>query len=98
VDPGVLILSRFAVAAVECGAARVVNPYDPEAVATSIAHAMSMPLGERRSRHEALFRIISYNDLNSWGQHFLANLTNAADLPLWHEQLGIAPELNTSLT
>ena len=29
-DPGVLILSRFAGAAVECEAALLVNPYDPE--------------------------------------------------------------------
>ena len=32
-DPGVLILSRFAGAAVECQAALLVNPYDQEAVA-----------------------------------------------------------------
>ena len=41
------------------GAALLVNPYDPEAVATSIAHALSMPLEERRQRHDALFRVIS---------------------------------------
>ena len=32
-DPGVLILSRFAGAAVECATALLVNPYDPERVA-----------------------------------------------------------------
>src|ERR1700682_4722177 len=48
-DPGVLILSRFAGAAAECTAALLVNPYDPEAVATSIEHALSMPLDERRA-------------------------------------------------
>ena len=47
-DPGVLILSRFAGAAAELTAALLVNPYDPETVATSIAHALSMPLEERR--------------------------------------------------
>jgi len=31
-DPGVLILSRFAGAAVECEAVLLVNPYDPESV------------------------------------------------------------------
>ena len=36
-DPGVLILSRFAGAADECSAALLVNPYDPERVAASIA-------------------------------------------------------------
>ena len=74
-DPGVLVLSRFAGAAAECTAALLVNPYDPEAVATSIAHALSMPLEERRSRHAALFQVISDNDLNWWGEHFLAALT-----------------------
>jgi trehalose 6-phosphate synthase len=90
-DPGVLILSRFAGAAAELTAALLVNPYDPEAVATSISHALSMPLEERRTRHEALFQVISDNDLNSWGEHFLAALTkDGASLP-WHEQLGLGP-------
>src|ERR1700730_12155292 len=74
-DPGVLILSRFAGAASECTAALLVNPYDPEAVATSIAQGLSMPLEERRTRHQALFQVISDNDLKSWGEHFLAALT-----------------------
>ncbi len=74
-DPGVLILSRFAGAAAELSSALLVNPYDPETVATSIAHALSMPLEERRSRHEALFRVISDNDLKSWGDLFLSTLT-----------------------
>ena len=69
-NPGILILSRFAGAAAELSSALLVNPYDPETVATSIAHALSMPLEERRSRHEALFRVISENDLKSWGDHF----------------------------
>ena len=43
-DPGVLILSRFAGAARECGAALLVNPYDPEGVAIAINRALSMPL------------------------------------------------------
>ena len=50
-DPGVLILSRFAGAAVECQAALLVNPYDQEAVAAAIDQALSMPLDERRARH-----------------------------------------------
>jgi trehalose 6-phosphate synthase len=66
-DPGMLILSRFAGAAAELNAALLVNPYDPEAVATSISHALSMPLEERRSRHKALFQLISDNDLQVLG-------------------------------
>ena len=82
---------RFAGAASECTAALLVNPYDPEAVATSIAHALSMTLEERRTRHQALFQVISDNDLKSWGEHFLVALTNDAASPLRHEQLGVTP-------
>jgi trehalose 6-phosphate synthase len=96
-DPGVLILSRFAGAAAECSAALLVNPYDPEAVATSISHALSMPLEERRTRHEALFHVISENDLKSWGDLFLATLTKSADLPVWHERLGLRPSLSSNI-
>jgi trehalose 6-phosphate synthase len=94
-NPGVLILSRFAGAAAECGAALIVNPYDPDAVASSIAQALSMPLEERRARHETLFRVIRENDLKSWGDRFLAALTKPAELLLQSEELGLAPELDT---
>jgi trehalose 6-phosphate synthase len=77
-NPGVLVLSRFAGAAAECSAALLVNPYDPEAVATTIAQALAMPLEERRERHEALFRVISANDVHSWGERFLAALIDGA--------------------
>ena len=63
----------------------LVNPYDPETVATSIAHALSMSLEERRARHAALFHLISENDLRTWGELFLAALTGDPDLPLWRE-------------
>jgi trehalose 6-phosphate synthase len=78
-DPGVLVLSRFAGAAAELTAALLVNPYDPETVATSIAHALSMPLEERRSRHEALYRVVSANDVNAWSARFLSTLTQKQD-------------------
>ena len=71
-DPGVLILSRFAGAAAECTAALLVNPYDPEAVGATIAQALSMPLEERRQRHEALYQVLSRNDIKFWGERFLA--------------------------
>jgi trehalose 6-phosphate synthase len=96
-DPGVLILSRFAGAAAELTAALLVNPYDPEAVATSIAHALSMSLDERRARHQAMFRLISENDLTSWGDRFLDALTKEAHLQLWPEDLGLRPMLNPGL-
>jgi trehalose 6-phosphate synthase len=96
-NPGVLILSRFAGAAAELTSALLVNPYDPETVATSIAHALAMPLEERRSRHKVLFQSIVENDIKIWGELFLASLTKESDLPLWHEHLGLQqPTLPTS--
>jgi trehalose 6-phosphate synthase len=74
-DPGVLILSRFAGAAVECEAALLVNPYDEEAVAVAINEALSMPLEERRARHGALLKVLSDNDIKHWGERFIAALT-----------------------
>jgi hypothetical protein len=35
--------------------------------------------------------VISENDLKSWGELFLATLTKSADLPVWHERLGLRP-------
>jgi trehalose 6-phosphate synthase len=70
-DPGVLILSRFAGAAHELGAALLVNPYDPEGVAIAIKRALSMPLSERRQRQEQNYRVLVANDITHWAERFL---------------------------
>src|SRR5437588_6619948 len=70
-DPGVLILSRFAGAAAECTAALLVNPYDPETVATSMSRALEMPLDERIDRHRSLYQALLDNDIQHWGDRFL---------------------------
>ena len=81
-NPGVLILSRFAGAAVECEAALLVKPYDPESVGTAIAQALSMPLDERRVRHDALSQVLLANDVKLWGDRFVTALTGPAALPI----------------
>ncbi len=73
-DPGVLILSRFAGAADDLGAALLVNPYDPEAVGAAIARAVEMPLDERQSRHKELYAALLRNDVSRWGDKFLRAL------------------------
>lgn len=78
-DPGVLVLSRFAGAARECGAALLVNPYDSEGVAIAINRALSMPLEERRMRHVANFRMLVQNDLTHWAERFLGLLEKPAE-------------------
>jgi trehalose 6-phosphate synthase len=73
-DPGVLVLSRFAGAARECGAALLVNPYDSEGVAIAINRALSMSVEERRMRHQANFAMLVKNDLSHWAERFLGLL------------------------
>ena len=75
-NPGVLVLSRFAGAAAEFKSALLVNPYDPEAVASAILRALEMPLEERKQRHAALWRALRDNDIATWGERFLATLTD----------------------
>jgi trehalose 6-phosphate synthase len=70
-DPGVLILSRFAGAAVEGKRALLVNPYDAESVAAAIAQALAMPLEERCERHAALLHGILENNVDKWQSNFL---------------------------
>ncbi len=89
-NPGVLILSRFAGAAVELEAALLVNPYDPESVGTAIARALSMPLDERRTRHDAMFQVLLANNVKLWGERFLINLTRPPSLPTRLAQMHLA--------
>jgi trehalose-6-phosphate synthase len=51
---GVLVLSRFAGAAEELDGALEVNPFDPEATAEALAHALAMTAAERAARLERL--------------------------------------------
>jgi trehalose 6-phosphate synthase len=73
-DPGVLILSRFAGAAIDFRRALLVNPYDAESVASALAQALAMPLEERRARHEVLHAKLCEYDVNRWQREFLTAL------------------------
>ncbi len=86
-DPGALILSRFAGAAREFAAAVLVNPYDPDSVAAAIAQALAMPLDERRERHQALFQVLSRNDIQYWADRFLNALESPPMPPSRYEEL-----------
>ena len=78
-NPGVLILSRFAGAAVGLQRALLVNPSDAESVARALAQALAMPLAERRERHAALFASLCDYDIDRWHREFLAALQGPAD-------------------
>jgi hypothetical protein len=78
-NPGVLILSRFASASHESKAALLVNPYDPDSVAAAIGQALAMPPAERRQRHDALFRVLSHNDIQHWADSLSDRAGTEAD-------------------
>jgi trehalose 6-phosphate synthase len=74
-NPGVLVLSRFAGAAAEFGAALLVNPYDLDGVGAAIARALAMPRDERKRRHAELYGALLRNDISKWGDRFLKALS-----------------------
>jgi trehalose 6-phosphate synthase len=76
-DPGVLVLSTLAGAAREMGAAVLVNPYDTRGMANAIQQAFTMPLPERRERHEALLQVLRRNDITAWHSRFIRALQQA---------------------
>ena len=73
-DPGVLVLSRFAGAARQLGAALIVNPHDPDELADALDIALRMSLAERQERWLACWRAIDGATPAHWGRNFLATL------------------------
>lgn len=74
-DPGVLVLSPLAGAARELTAALQVNPYDAKGLAHALQTALSMPLEERRRRHEDMMHVIRRNDITAWHRRFTQALS-----------------------
>jgi len=75
---GLLVLSEFAGAAAEMGEALLINPYDEDRTAETIARALALDEQERRQRMTALHRRVLRNDVFHWGDRFLAALQAAA--------------------
>jgi trehalose 6-phosphate synthase len=74
VDPGVLVLSKFAGAADELDTALLVNPHDIDGMARTIAMALSMPLNERRLRYEAMMAKLHRHSIQQWFADFVDSL------------------------
>lgn len=72
--PGVLVLSEFAGAAQEMSEALLVNPYDIDAVAATIAQALELSERERRRRTAAMGPRLVRRDAKAWAQKFLSEL------------------------
>jgi len=74
-DPGVLLLSRFAGAAVELSDAVLTNPWYIDGVARDLDHALHIGIEERRARHKKLLSAVSRTTALTWAEDFLAALS-----------------------
>jgi trehalose 6-phosphate synthase len=77
-DPGVLILSNRTGAACELTDALLVNPYDTRGISQALQAALSMPLPERRQRHERLLAALRENDIHRWYLRFVEQLSTGS--------------------
>jgi len=75
-DPGVLLLSRYAGAAEQMKAAVIVDPKLPKSLQAGLKTALTMPLKERQWRYQTLLEGLQIDDLQSWYEHFLEDLSD----------------------
>ncbi|MDA5132286.1 alpha,alpha-trehalose-phosphate synthase (UDP-forming) [Psychrobacter sp. ANT_H3] len=73
-NPGVLMLSRYAGAAEQMQAAVIIDPYQPKSIIEGLNTALTMPLGERKSRYQMLLQGLQQDNLHAWQQSFLDDL------------------------
>jgi trehalose 6-phosphate synthase len=88
-DPGVLVLSKFAGAARQLDSALLVNPHDIDAVARAISTGLSMQSEERRERWSAMMETLKSSSLKAWMNDFVSALAASPRTP----QFGLAPDL-----
>lgn len=75
-NPGVLILSEMAGAAVELADALPINPNDTEQIAAAIHRALTMPVEEQLRRIERMQAVVSTQTVNKWAADFMKELAD----------------------
>jgi trehalose 6-phosphate synthase len=73
-DPGVLILSRFAGAALQLKDALLVNPYSKEEISDAIHQALNIPRDERIRRWRSMHESVEREDVVAWRHAFVSAL------------------------
>jgi len=73
-DPGVLILSRFAGAALQLPDALLINPHSPEEIADAIKAGLAMTLDERKRRWSRMIGGVVADDVVKWRSDFVQAL------------------------
>jgi trehalose 6-phosphate synthase len=72
---GVLVLSEFAGAARELTTALIVNPYDRDACAERLRHALTMSAGEQAFRMRSMRAVVARANTYRWAGEMLADAT-----------------------
>lgn len=70
-NPGVLLLSQFAGAAVEMRDAVITNPYHADGMARDLDRSLRMSHEERKARHVRLLATVQRSNAVTWAEGFL---------------------------
>jgi trehalose 6-phosphate synthase len=81
-DRGVLVLSAYAGASHELRDALIVNPYDREQSARSLAAAIDMPVLQQRFRMRRLRRAVASFDARAWATRLLTDVAQEPQRPV----------------
>jgi trehalose 6-phosphate synthase len=79
-EQGVLVLSAFAGSSYELRDALIVNPYDIEQVARTLAAAIDMPAFQRCYRMRRMRRVVTAWNAHTWAERILADVTTEGEL------------------
>ena len=74
----VLLLSEFTGAIQSLSGAMRINPWNTEAVATSIMQALTMDPALRRLQQSKLYRYVTTNTSSHWASSFLTDMSLAS--------------------
>lgn len=75
----VLVLSEFAGAAAELRGALLTNPHDVHDLVNTCYQALTMDEDEATSRIRAAFEVVKHNDIENWGDEFMAAVSSCKE-------------------
>jgi trehalose 6-phosphate synthase len=78
-DQGMLVLSRFAGAAAELSGALLVNPYDLDQVADTLADALTLPPFDQAGRMRAMRAQVAEHNVYRWAGRLLLDAAELRD-------------------
>jgi trehalose 6-phosphate synthase len=97
-EDGVLVLSRFTGAARELNRALLINPYDTETFADTLATALEMKQEERMSRMHSLREGVRKNNIYRWAGKVLTTLASLRhDTILGRSSLTLSPPMGQTI-